>query len=371
MTRNIINRTATGAFGRIGPLAAGLLLFVGCASTGPRVAQVSSTGQEMVIELSHDPFSLLVAKPVQEATGARTALKERKDANELMQASVAELSLLGGNDEQATSDARAMLKKDFRNVHAMRTLTKVLIKQKKYYEAIMMAENSLLVHARDSELMSLKGLAHYYNGDFYEARGAWQDSIKLDPRCVSSLMNLGSLYFANGSHQTAGTYFEKVLAHVPTHLDAQVGKALVLSALSREGEARTRLEVLIKEYPESPLVLYNLAVLERDRFQNFDKSVVYIDKYIKAVESQRDRVERAVAMREEMKVELARKNQALSDAQLRQMAQKSSQAVQDDGDKDSVEVSPVAIGNASAEAAAEAAAKGDNESIDALEEAIQ
>lgn len=357
---------------RVSGILAVACVLASCASSGPRVSQVSGNGQETVIELSADPGSLLAAKPVSAAEEARKALKERKDASAVMMASVAELTLLAGKVDEAAQEARELLKKDFRNVNAMRTLVKVLITQKKYSEAIMMASNSLQVHARDADLMSLKGLAHYLNGEIYDARGSWQEAVRMQPGCVSALMNLGALYFANGSPQLAGAYFEKALLRVPNHLDAQVGKALVLSVQGKESEARTRLEVLVKEYPESSLVLYNLAVIERDRFENYEKSIQYVDKYIKVVESQRDRVERAVAMREEMKVELARKNQSLTDEQVRQMAQKSSQAVQQPGETAAKTSDVPDVATTVAPPAKESSpSSGDEGSIDALEEAIQ
>ena len=306
------------------------LLFLGCASTqSQNVVQVSEEKNQLSLQLSRDSKSLLANRPRPEALEARDELRSRKDLTVAMMSSVAELSLLGGKPDEALSQSRALLKKDCKNVEAQKTLVKVALLANRHEEALLIAQNALELDSRNTDFLSLRGLALFLLDKPIEARESWKKAIELNPTHISSLMNLGVLYFHNRNVNQAGATFEKVLNIEPNHMDAQVGKAVVMSAQGNHVEARKNLQLVFNKNPKSSLVAFNLAALERERFQNYEASLGYIEKYIQLAQNERMGVERAVAWREDLKVLIAKKKEGkVSDADLRQMASKSSQAVE-------------------------------------------
>lgn len=365
------------------------ILFAGCASTGgAKVKQLSDDGKQAQIELSTSKKSIIVMKPMKEALEARDEIDKLKDQSHLMMTTSAELSLLGGQLAEAEARARKVLKADMKNVDAGKTLLKAAILRNKYQEALLISDNLIANDAKNPDLFALKGLAHYLNNEPIDARENWKKALAINSSHVSSQMNLGALYFQNRNYAAAGAMFERVLKSQPQNPDAQVGKALVLSSQGNATEARTTLQAVLERNKESSLVLYNLALIERDRFSNYQASLDYLNKYLEVAKSDRVLVERAVAMREELKGVIAKSEQGkLSDSDLRNMADKSSQATVGDGlENETAQVSaaepvktaaadkPVANPNQQAPAAKKEAAapvKKDEDSVSALEDAIK
>lgn len=308
-------------------VAVAAILAPGCKTTQANVSQVSGDGRQVALQMSRDSKSLLAARGTSDALEARDALLKRTDLSQAMLTSVAELSLIAGKPDEAAKQARAILKKDFRNADAMKVLVKVALVGNRFEEAILVSNNALNIQSRDADLLCLRGLANYMLGHAIEAREDWKKAMEFNPTHVPAQMNLAALYFQTRYVPQAGAIFDKVLAMQPQNLDAQVGKALVLSAQGQDAEARTLLADLLARNPKSPLVLYNLAALEKERFLNFEVALQYTERYLAASTHERQGVERAIAQREELRHLLAQKASKLSDTELRQMASKSSQAV--------------------------------------------
>lgn len=301
-----------------------------CVSTPtPNKAVVlSGDGKQVAMQLSRDSRSLLSDTDVKAATEAHAGLMARTDLTAALIVSAAELSLLSNNPDQAAREARSILKKDFRNAEAMRVLIKVSIFQKRYDEALLMANNALAVQPRDADILSLRGMAYYFSNQPVLAREDWKKASDVNPMHIPSQMNLAALFYQNRYVNLAGASFDKVLTLQPSNIDAMVGKALVQCAQGNELEARNQLNLVLAKNPKSSIVLYNLAAIERERFQNYPAAVAYLDRYLALTGQERMTVERAIATREELKLMIARKSNKLSDDELRTLAAKSSQAAQ-------------------------------------------
>jgi tetratricopeptide (TPR) repeat protein len=311
-------------------LRAGLLasfFVVACATTSKPVAQVAPGGREASLQFSRDAKSSMSELPASDALEARAELAKRENLSVELLASIAELGVLGNKLENAAEAARNVLKIDFKNADAMKTLIKVQIFSGRPREAILLSDNALQVQPRDADIFALKGLAFYFLGDAFAARGLWKQALELNPGHIPSHMNLAVLYFQNRNVMRAGAGFERVLALQPSHVDAQIGRALVLDMQGQSALARERLEHVAAENKTAALVFYNLAVLERDRFENYEKALEHMDAYLKISKKDRAGVERAIAMREDLKALVAKKKLGkISDDELRQMAKRSAQA---------------------------------------------
>lgn len=296
-----------------------------------RVVEVSDDGQAATLQLSRDNKSLLAADVAAQANTARQQLKERKELSIQLMNSIAELSLLSGNPTQAALEARSLLKRDLKNTDAMKTLIKVSLSQNRPEEAILLAENAIAVQPRDADLQCLKGLAEFLAGDPLAARQAWKKALEINPTHISAHMNLATLYYHNRNVSLAGAAFEKALALQPQNPDALVGKALVMSAQGQAEPAKQLLVGLLQTNPKSPLVLYNLAVLEKEKFQNYTAAMDYTERYLNVAKGDRKSTEKFIAQREELKILMAKAQGPLSDQQLREMAATRSQSIAQPG----------------------------------------
>lgn len=301
-----------------------------CVSTQQKVVQVSEDGKEIAVQLSTSDKSLLSQCPTEIAKEALTAIEPRAATSLSLMNSVAELNILAGQVNEAEKKARSILKRDIKNIGAAKTLIKVAILRKKFEEAKLIAANTLQFDERNVEVLALKGLAYYSTGDLIEARELWKKGLQIDPQHIPSQMNLGALYYQNRNLALADGMFERVLKISPKYGDASVGHALVLSAQGRAQDAKNILMALHENNKESPLILFNLAVIEKERFSNYEASAKYLAQYLSVQGNERALVERALFLREEVKSRLAAQGkEALSDKDLRTMADKSSQAVND------------------------------------------
>jgi tetratricopeptide (TPR) repeat protein len=301
--------------------------FAACATSPKPVAQIAPTGDEVTLQFSRDSRSAMSELPAERALESRKELQKRKDFTLETMSSVAELGFLGGKLEEAAEEARAVIKKDFKNAEAMKTLIKVYVFSKQPREALLLADNALQVQPRSPDIIGLKGLAYYFLNDFFSARDLWKKALEIHPGHVPSQMNLAALYFQNQNMAQAGAGFERVLAVQPQNVDAQIGKALVLDLQGQSEQARELLQKVARENPTASLVQFNLAVMERDRFENYEKALEHMENCLKSSPKERSSMERALAAREELRALVAKKKMGkLSDEELRQLAKKSAQA---------------------------------------------
>ena len=328
MTNKFKNSSAVSVLAVLAAFSALGALNIGCATTSPKVVQMSEDGKTFTLQLSRDSRSLMAGKPNKDALDARTELQKRKELSTTLLNSIAELSLLGGVPDQAAREARLLLKADLKNTGAMKTLIKVSLAQARFEEAVLLANNAIGTSPREADFYCLRGLANYFLDHPLDAREDWKKALTIDPTNIPAQMNLAALYFQNRNIALAGTGFERVIALQPQNLDAQVGRALVTSASGNPEEARRSLHTVLTESPKNPLVLANLAMIERDRFSNYQAALDYTERYLEVAGADRIGVERAVAGREELRQLVAKKAEKLSDAQLRQLASKSAQRMQ-------------------------------------------
>jgi tetratricopeptide (TPR) repeat protein len=300
-----------------------------CASTPKSVGQVAPDGRDVSLQFSRDSRSMLFYQPVDEALAVRTAFQQRQEQTIELLASIAELSLIGNRPDEAAEQARSVLKRDFKNAEAMKTLLKVFILGKRYHEALLLAENALQIRPRDADIICLKGLVFYLLEDSFSARDSWKKVLEIDAGNLAAQMNLAALYFLNRNVGQAGSGFDRVLAIQPHNPDALVGKALVLDLQGNSDEARRLLNELAVTNKKSPLVNYNLAVIERERFEDYESAFEHMDMYLREASKDRGNTERAIAQREELRSLIAKKKaKKLSDDDLRELAKKSSQTLQ-------------------------------------------
>lgn len=305
------------------------LVSTACQSPMGVVAQEDVASGTVKLELSQDTQSLLFPQAeAKEVVGARDALLKAAQASEKpphaeLLSTIAELSLLARDYVQAKEAARERLKRNYNDTEAMNLLIRAELSQGNAKAALLLVDNALAVEPRNATTLNLRGLALFQQNRLIEARESWKLAQKNDPTHIPSMMNLGALYYQNGNLSLAGTLFERVLSLRNDHLDARVGLALVKFAQGDKDQSRGMLVQLKDASGESPLVLYNLAIVERDGFQNFEVALALMEKFVESstrVNGARTSVERGLAQVHSLKAQIAANHQRLSDEELRNMA---------------------------------------------------
>ncbi len=300
--------------------------FIACQSTPVAVkdqkenANNNGTIRSETLQISTDARSSFFKDYATPSKTARDELAQKKDLSPLLLTSVAELSLLSGDIAKSEQQARAVLKKDLKNISALKVLIKAALAANKPDAAIILADSALAIQPRDSDILCLKGLAFYKSGDVLSARDTWKKAAETNPNNIIAHLNLGALYYHNRNIQRAGASFEKALVAQPDNIEALIGKAVILDAQGQFEPARTTLKTVISKYSKAALAYYNLALIENERFDNAEGALENTEKYLALNKPDRKNFEKLTILREELRAKVAKKGIKMSDEELRKMA---------------------------------------------------
>ena len=294
----------------------------GCQTTHAPAVVRSADNKHVEVQISLNRQSLMW----DQSLGAEVSKKssqlskeKRSDLNSIR--FLGEAALLERNTLGAKEQAKLLLNRDIKNDSAMKLQVKAALIEKKPHAALLLSDNALDISPQDAEIYSLKGLAHSQLGNSIIAKAMWTKALTLDPLNISALMNLGVLFFNSGHVNKAGANFDKVLALVPKHKDALLGKALVHSAQGEAHHALVTLETLSKSFAENPVVLENMANIAKEHLRDYRLAMKYVEKILALKQTDRNSLESAVALKQELKRRLAADEAKMSDESLREMAE--------------------------------------------------
>ncbi|NBO38060.1 hypothetical protein EBU99_05710 [bacterium] len=306
-------------------VSACLLTLFGCQTTRLPSAQKSADNTSLLVQVSADQRSLMWTESQSKNIESLVADKRTSTNIAALQMN-AELALLGHLTRPAIENAQAILRSDLRQVKAIKTLVKAALIEHKPHEALALCESALAHSPQDAELYSLQGLIQYQLENPLYAKALWNKALSIDPMHIPTLMNVGVLLFQNGHISKAGGHFDRVLAIQPNHLDAQVGRALVMSAQGQAQDAVELLEAVMKKTGDNALILENLAYISRDRLKDLKRASSYVERSLALGKSDRKSLEAAVGMRQELRRMMAAQERRMSDENLRDMAAQSANA---------------------------------------------
>ncbi|NBW82575.1 hypothetical protein EBR21_12550 [bacterium] len=304
------------------------LLAVGCQTTRLPTAIRSADNSSLLVQVSEDSSSLMWnegrPKNIEKLSTSLGDARNAQDADSLQ--TRAELLLVGHMTRDAAEQARTILKRDLRNVRALKTLIKAALIERRPHEALVLVGNAASLSASDAELFSFEGLAQFQLNNTLYAKALWNKVLSLDPNHIPTLMNMAVLLFQNGHSKKAGALFDRVLTIQPQHLDAQVGRALVLSSEGQAEEAVASLDEILKRSGDNALVLENLANISRDRLKDYKRAARYVDRTLAMGKVDRRTIETAIGMKQELRKLIAAQEKNLSDENLRELASRSPQS---------------------------------------------
>ncbi|HEY8080087.1 MAG TPA: tetratricopeptide repeat protein, partial [Labilithrix sp.] len=97
-----------------------------------------------------------------------------------------------------------------------------------------------------------------------EARAAFDEAVKIDPRNVSALVGQGEVLYADSRYTEALTRFDEAVAKDPTNIPATIGDAKTKIALERLADAKAQLGEARKRAPKDMGVALWLAKAEEN-----------------------------------------------------------------------------------------------------------
>lgn len=195
---------------------------------------------------------------------ARRQLERAPESNSLRNA-VNAVRLALGQTDAVIRDTKEVLRRDEKNVAAMKNLARAYHQQGKHELAIAILTNARELAPEDPSLLGGIALAHLALGEKLKARLALEEAVKLPGGATAEIHNnLGLLYHEAGDYVGAEAQFRAALDRWPGMLQAQVNLANSLKGQQKFAEADQALQRALEIAPRSPDVLYNLAILYLD-----------------------------------------------------------------------------------------------------------
>ena len=131
----------------------------------------------------------------------------------------------------------------------------------KYLIIIVFLCSAFSVSAQSDEKAIRKGNRQYKSGNYEEAIGQYREALKIRPNNAKAQFNLGDVYYAKQSYDTAYTEFQKVLELSPDaklKSDALFNMGNCLLVQDKFYDAFNIYKVSLKMNPENANALYNL-----------------------------------------------------------------------------------------------------------------
>jgi tetratricopeptide (TPR) repeat protein len=167
-----------------------------------------------------------------------------------------------GHLAAAEAELRAALKNYPQDAHALGMLGVVLDAEKKYKEAEVYYAESLRLEPRSISLLNNLGNHYLVQGDFTRAREAYLRVVGLEPHHPNANLQLGKMYVAAQQGQRALHY----LAALPRTTAGQAGvkllRAQALHLAGESAEAERLLGEMEKESGNDPRVAFSVGMIE-------------------------------------------------------------------------------------------------------------
>lgn len=194
------------------------------------------------------------------------------------------------------------------NTEAYLKLGELYYLVKQYEKSIEYINKALKIDETLAKGYYLKGNVYKELGDTNKAISSLQTAIEQDPKMVDAFIDLGVLYAAK-NNTLALQYYNNALKLDPTNNIALYDKAFFFQQTGVIDSAVALYQHILKLYPRSPYVLYNLGAIEFANRKNNNKA---IDYFTQAIQIQPDYAQ-AYYARGIIKKEMGKKQDAIND----------------------------------------------------------
>ena len=174
----------------------------------------------------------------------------------------------GATDRPKTIDAKYLLSQGNKS-----------IARGAYSEAISFYEELLKIAPRQIVALNNLGAALSKLGRYKEAEQYFYQAIKVDPGFPDAHSNIGTMLLMKGQYADAESFFRKALKLNPRFLDARVNLGMALAFLSRLREARSHFEKVLKWEPRSADAMFGMALIAKTE-GNFEEAEVLLNRVL-------------------------------------------------------------------------------------------
>lgn len=193
----------------------------------------------------------------------------------------------GGQAQQVITSCKQVLRRDERNVQAMKILAAAYARQGKHELAIAILKNARELDGEDPDIDYRIALSHQAMKEDIKAQVALERAVRHDGGAgPEAHNNLGLIYARAGDFAGAEDQYRKALNRWPDMLSAQVNLGNALKGQQKFTEAMAAFKKAEALSPNAPEVLYNLgifyldaAVPDLDPELRLNQAVRYLEQY--------------------------------------------------------------------------------------------
>ena len=216
----------------------------------------------------------------------RTRLSMHPESNALRNAHN-RVRLHFGEDEEVIADSKKVLRRDERNVDAMKNMAIAYLQSGKPELSIAILQNAGELAPDDPEILMQIAMAHLTLDEKHQARKALEDAIAVPGGGTAEVYNnLGVIYHEAGDYSGAERQFHEALLRWPHMVEARLNLGNALKGQQKFSEADAALKGALKIAPKSGDVLYNLGILYLDgdiagieAIHRLEQAVAYFEQY--------------------------------------------------------------------------------------------
>jgi len=217
---------------------------------------------------------------------AQQQLAKSPDSNGLHNA-LNRVRLIFHRADAVIRDSKKVLRRDEKNVAAMKNLAVAYGQQGKHELELAILNNAKALAEQDPEIRVYMAEAHMGLDEELKARLALEEAVKLPGGGTAEAHNrLGLLYHQAGDYPGAERQFRLALSKWPDMLPAQVNLGNALKGQQKYAEADQALQVALRLAPTNPDVLYDLGILYLDGqipnvepIERLQRALGYFDQY--------------------------------------------------------------------------------------------
>lgn len=165
------------------------------------------------------------------------------------------------------------------NTEAYLKLAELYYLVKQYDKSIEYVNKALKIDATLAKGYYIKGSVYKESGDTTRAISSLQTAIEQDPTMIDAYIDLGVIYAAK-NNTLALQYYNNALKIDPSNNIALYDKAFFFQQKSMADSAIALYQHILKLYPNSPHVVYNLGAIEFALKKNNQKAIEYFSQAI-------------------------------------------------------------------------------------------
>lgn len=165
------------------------------------------------------------------------------------------------------------------NTEAYLKLAELYYLVKQYEKSIEYVNKALKIDETLAKGYYIKGNVYKESGDTNKAISSLQTAIEQDPQMIDAFIDLGVIYAAK-NNTLALQYYNNALKIAPTNSIALYDKAFFFQQQNLIDSAIAIYQHILKLYPNSPQVLYNLGAITYAHKKDKIKAIEYFTKAI-------------------------------------------------------------------------------------------